>query len=505
MRTISINKIKLNDNIRDDYGDLTELVASIKEHGLKNPVEINKKYELVDGHRRLIAAEKAGLQSVPYFFAVNKNLDSATSQVLSGIFQKKLNAVEESKAFQKLIDSGMSIQSLADRISKKEIYIKRRLELANVSREIKNALVKGKIELGHALLLGKISEKSVQKKFLKDVIADGDSVQGLKNTIDFNFSAKLKNAHFSKRTGLNGDGKGTTGCSGCPYNGSEQSELFEDGALLTGQCMKPSCFSRKTAARVKELKEKYKDVLFKGNDWESPTGYCDGRYDYTRHGVTNEYKKKCRKERKGYLVYVRSTGELVEFFYIPGRDVSKTNANNIDDLEKKEKSLLAKAQDHKEQFLRRKIKESLRPGTYEAKALCVLKLIQEADSYEVDAVSHKYEKFSYKGCGDDEKIIKNIFSSDGEELDHVIEMLSRSAVNLLSARELSKLAEYFDVSMQEHFRLNEDYLKLYTKDQLMQLINELELEKPETDLKKKDLMMFILEQDTTGKIPKIIS
>lgn len=64
MKQINIADIKLKSNIRVDYGDLTELTASIKENGVRQPLILDKGDILVDGHRRLKAAKAAGLEKV---------------------------------------------------------------------------------------------------------------------------------------------------------------------------------------------------------------------------------------------------------------------------------------------------------------------------------------------------------------------------------------------------------------------------------------------------------
>ena len=58
--------------------------------------------------------------------------------------------------------------------------------------------------------------------------------------------------------------------------------------------------------------------------------------------------------------------------------------------------------------------------------------------------------------------------------------------------------------MKKHFEITEDYLKMYTKDQLLELISEFKLENPETDFKKGELIELILKQKLKGKVPKIM-
>ena len=63
MENIKIDEIKKKENIREDYGDLTELTESIRECGVRNPIELNTQNEIIDGHRRMVAAKAAGLST----------------------------------------------------------------------------------------------------------------------------------------------------------------------------------------------------------------------------------------------------------------------------------------------------------------------------------------------------------------------------------------------------------------------------------------------------------
>ncbi len=174
MNNIEIDKVIVDGNIRKDYGDLTELTASIKEHGLRQPLQLNAQNILVDGHRRLKAAKAAGLTSVPYF--VNNEVDKTTSQILAGIFQKNLNPVEEGKAYRMYIEvENITTETLAIRISKSVEYVNKRLLLVDISKDVQEALIKKKILIGHALLLARLP-KTNASEFLKKIIRDDKGV-----------------------------------------------------------------------------------------------------------------------------------------------------------------------------------------------------------------------------------------------------------------------------------------------------------------------------------------
>ena len=248
METIQIDKIVIKDNVRKDYGYLTEMAASIKEHGVRKPVELNKKNELVDGFRRFKAAKAAGLTDIPYFYNDEK-IDNTTEQILSGIFSKNLNPVEEGQAFVKyMAEHKMPIKELAKKISKSEGYVQKRIEIATLPKEITDELIAGRIEIGHALLLKKMPEPDA-KKYLKEIIRDGMSVARARTNAQYK-GTKLSSAPFDKEQ-----------CKGCKFNGSEQSELFETGKILNGTCMNKGCYSKKMQDYIKEIKEKYKDAI----------------------------------------------------------------------------------------------------------------------------------------------------------------------------------------------------------------------------------------------------
>jgi len=203
MQRIKISDVKIKDNVRKDYGDLTELTASIKSHGIRVPIELNKDNELVDGYRRCKAAIKAGLTKIP-FYRSEDNLDRTTAQLIAGIFSKNLNPIEEGRAFKELIkvtevlDLKDPVKELSKRISKSKLYVERRLKLIELPQEVKDALIKSKIQLGHALLLSRLP-KSNSAKYLRDIVRNKLSVERAKEELEWGeFSIRLFDACFNK-------------------------------------------------------------------------------------------------------------------------------------------------------------------------------------------------------------------------------------------------------------------------------------------------------------------
>lgn len=462
MEYIEIDSIVIKENVRKDYGDLTELAASINAHGIRKPIELNKKNELVDGFRRIRAAKALGLKKVPFFYN-DDAIDNTTEQLLSGIFSKNLNPVEEGQAFVKyLAEHKILIKDLAKKISKTEGYIQKRIEVATLPKEITEELVNKKIELGHALLLKKMPEPEA-KKFLKEIIRDNLSVLTAKNNAQWQ-GARLQNAPFDKDQ-----------CKGCKFNGSEQSELFETGKILNGTCMNKGCYAKKMQEYIKTLKEKYKDVLVD----KIPAGYLRADSYEANQRMNKAYMEKCRKSKENYAVIIdESYGvRIIEYFKPKPKKADKTK--NADD-EVREQKLGNRIEEFKIAFLIEKCREKIVPGSKEAKALALLEIDHGVD-------------------------VKKAFSSTEKELDKQIAVRSINALYGMTLKNLLIATGNNGVDIRKQFVITKEFLNLHTKDQLMDLIKELKLKSKvieENVLSKEDLVRYILEGDILGKIPK---
>ena len=332
---IQIDKIKIKENIRKDYGDLTELAASIREHGVRQPVELNKQDELVDGYRRVKVAKIVGLKEIPYFYSVDE-LDRESSQLLAGIFQKNLNPIEEGKAFKKYLGDKRKVEDLAKKISKKVNYVEKRLVLVNLPVEVQEALIKGKIQMGHALLLARFP-KDESNRYLKHIIREKYGVEEARDRAQYSGrSENLSGVRFNKEQ-----------CRDCQYNGSKQSELFETGQVLSGNCLNPGCFRKKLKEFVKSKREEFKDVLYKPeSEYSDPKGYVNGEYDYSLKsaGISKSDVENSRKNKENYLVKIRDDGRITEYFKIPPtkklKDGSKQAVSKEEALEERREETL---------------------------------------------------------------------------------------------------------------------------------------------------------------------
>ncbi|MGI5161435.1 ParB/RepB/Spo0J family partition protein [Microbispora sp. CA-102843] len=143
---LPIDKIQGNpDNIRDDVGDVSDLAASIKAHGLLQPLTVRPHpmvpggYELLAGHRRHVASIEAGLTTVPAI--IRRDVDDATAvevMLVENVQRRDLNPMEKAEALGKLRESGYSNALISARTGIPDStvsYLLALLELDEAGRE----------------------------------------------------------------------------------------------------------------------------------------------------------------------------------------------------------------------------------------------------------------------------------------------------------------------------------------------------------------------------------
>ena len=147
-----------------DQEKLIELANSIKEHGVIEPIVVNKSikgYEIVAGERRKKACELVGIEKIPAIikdFTDNEMMEIA---LLENIQRENLTSIEEAEAFSNLIKAlNITQEELAKRIGKSRVYVTNMLGLLRLPSEVKNDILNGFITLGHAKVLSKLESES---------------------------------------------------------------------------------------------------------------------------------------------------------------------------------------------------------------------------------------------------------------------------------------------------------------------------------------------------------
>ena len=140
----------------DEQG-LQELAASIKEHGIIQPLVLRKlgdKYEIIAGERRYKAAQIAGLTTVPAVIANIDDNKSAEVALVENVQRRDLTAIEEARSYKNLLDKGyLTQEQLAKRMGLSQPAVANKLRLLNLDVEVQQALLEEKISERHARTL----------------------------------------------------------------------------------------------------------------------------------------------------------------------------------------------------------------------------------------------------------------------------------------------------------------------------------------------------------------
>lgn len=241
-------------NPRKAFDGIDELAASVRMHGVLTPVlvvpsiEDGKPFRLVFGHRRLRAAKKAGLRSLPaVVHAPMSEAEVLEAQLIENCQRQDIEELEEGEGYARLRDVfGYSVDQISVKVGKSKRTVYARIQLAQLVPEARAALNAGKLPPSTALLVARIPTE-LQARALAG-LTQGDeplSVRQASEYIQTNFMLKLADAPFDTGDDLLVDHHPS--CKVCPQRTGNSRDLFADvGAADV--CTNPTCFRDKVAA-----------------------------------------------------------------------------------------------------------------------------------------------------------------------------------------------------------------------------------------------------------------
>ena len=199
---ININNISPNPNQprqQFDEDALQELVASIKQKGLLTPItirEIDGKYVVVAGERRLRAAKLAGLKEVPvYNIEVKNDAEMMEMALIENIQRENLNPIEEAEAYAVLNSKyGLSQEAVAKSVGKKRVTVTHSLRLLKLPSEIKKSIKIGEISAGHGRAILTMKTNHAMIKLWRQIINKNLSVRGAEAFAKSEVSQKSANS-----------------------------------------------------------------------------------------------------------------------------------------------------------------------------------------------------------------------------------------------------------------------------------------------------------------------
>lgn len=229
---------------------LQELAASIKEHGLIQPVTVRKtdtgKYQLISGGRRLKASQMLNLETIPAYIRSANDEEMLEMALVENIHRRNLNPMEIAFSYQRLIDEcSLTQEEVSKKVSMDRSTISNFLRLLKLPEIVQCALKEGKISMGHAKCLLSTDDETKMVDLLRTILEKNLSVRETEHLVSNNKSKNTKKStkspqvlpvrmanfrqNFEERTGLSPKiqlGKNGKGVITIPFNSKNNLDEF---------------------------------------------------------------------------------------------------------------------------------------------------------------------------------------------------------------------------------------------------------------------------------------
>ncbi len=168
--------------VRMDAEALGELAASIREHGVLEPILVRKRpaggFEIIAGERRWRAAQQAGLKEVPIFVHELDDEAAFEAALVENLQREDLNPMETARAFQRLVDDyGYTQETIAAKVGKERSTVANALRLLKLPADVAELVEDGQLSEGHARALLSAPNVSAMKRLARAAVSKGWSVR----------------------------------------------------------------------------------------------------------------------------------------------------------------------------------------------------------------------------------------------------------------------------------------------------------------------------------------
>jgi len=175
-----------------DEEALDELAASLKIHGMVQPIVVRKvgdKHEIIAGERRWRAARKAGLAMVPVIVKEVPDERLLEFALVENIQRQELNPIEEARAYWQLGEHlRLTQEQVADRVGKSRPQVANTLRLLRLPSQFQDHIATGRMSTGHAKVLLGVDDARIQEQLVEEILRNQISVRTL----------EMKVAQFAK-------------------------------------------------------------------------------------------------------------------------------------------------------------------------------------------------------------------------------------------------------------------------------------------------------------------
>ena len=173
---------------RFDDDELAQLTASVKEHGILQPLvvrAVDGQYQLIAGERRLKAAQAAGLAEVPVHIVEFNDQQVYEAALVENIQRSDLNAIEKAQGFKDYLDRyTMTHDQLGAKLGIDRSSVSNLVGLLSLPADVQDAVRLGQITLGHAKVLkGLAGQPERQSTLCKQIVLQNLSVRALETLL----------------------------------------------------------------------------------------------------------------------------------------------------------------------------------------------------------------------------------------------------------------------------------------------------------------------------------
>ncbi len=173
---------------RQDFSSLEELVSSVKEKGVVQPILVRASddgYELIAGERRWRAAKEAGLTTIPAIVRDISEREMLEVSLVENIQREDLNPIEEARGLRFLMDEfNLTQEVLARRLGRERSTVANTLRLLKLPQEVQEDVSRGRVSAGHARALLALPSQREQKKLCARIIGQGLSVRETERLVE---------------------------------------------------------------------------------------------------------------------------------------------------------------------------------------------------------------------------------------------------------------------------------------------------------------------------------
>jgi ParB family chromosome partitioning protein len=163
--------------------ELEELAASIREHGLLQPIVVRSAagdYEIVAGERRFRACQRLGLATIPALVRTADDTQMLELALIENIQRENLNAIEEARAYQAYVQRlDLTQEQAAQRLGKSRSTVANMLRLLDLPGDVQELVSRGTLSMGHARAILAVSDAEAQRALARRVETEALSVRDI--------------------------------------------------------------------------------------------------------------------------------------------------------------------------------------------------------------------------------------------------------------------------------------------------------------------------------------